>query len=327
MKPTDSCSLLQRGLTLIELVVAMAVAGILMTAAYGIFLVQQKTYAVQDQMTQTQQNARVAMNVLARDLRMAGHGVPLLPITIGGEDHRNIVSVGVGGSDLTLLGCFGAPEGYLSKSAGIGAVQIDLRNTDEADKFDEGSRKYIFIGEYDKAVVVGKEGKTLTLAEGLKKRYPTTRLTERVDAGKTRIQVADTSDIYTGDILTLGDEVLYVTGIAENVIDFDTDPTTPLADPIQNKYEKDTIVNPIPVFRVQAVRYFRDADERMRREDLSGGGGQALAENIWALKVTPEVPPDNPTYQIVLTARSDVPDKAGNYRTRTYNFSVARRNF
>ena len=38
----------QRGLTLTELVVAMAVAGILLAAGYGIFLTQQKTYAVQD---------------------------------------------------------------------------------------------------------------------------------------------------------------------------------------------------------------------------------------------------------------------------------------
>jgi type IV pilus assembly protein PilW len=67
---------LQRGLTLTELAIAMAVAGIFLAAAYGIFLTQQKTYAVQDQVAEVQQHARVTMNMLARDLRMAGHGIP-----------------------------------------------------------------------------------------------------------------------------------------------------------------------------------------------------------------------------------------------------------
>ncbi len=326
MKPNVSFLTPQRGLTLIELVVAMAVAGILMAAGYGIFLLQQKSYAVQDKVSETQQNARVAMNILARDLRMAGHGVPLLPINIGGQDHLNMVTVDADGGGLTLLGCFGAPEGYLSQSAGIGMTQIDLLDVDQAGKFDAGDRRYIFIGGYDKAAINTVAGRTLTLQAGLKKRYPTTRLTADADPGVTTIQVEDTSGIYTGDILTLGDEMLYVTAKTATTIDFDTDPTTPFADPLQNQHRDETIVNPIPVFRVEAVRYFRDDDQTLRREDLSGGGGQPLAENIQSLGVTPQTP-DSPTYQIVVTAETDVPDDAGNYRTRTYDFSVTCRNF
>ena len=82
----------QRGLTLTELAVAMAVAGILLAAGYGIFVAQQKTYAVQDQVVQIQQNARVAMNLVARDLRMAGHGRPDGPVAKRARTARNFGS-------------------------------------------------------------------------------------------------------------------------------------------------------------------------------------------------------------------------------------------
>jgi prepilin-type N-terminal cleavage/methylation domain-containing protein len=326
MTAIESRRPLQRGLTLIELLLAMTVAGILMAAAFGIFLVQQKTYAVQDQVADIQQNARVAMNLLARDLRMAGHGRPGSTVTIGGTNHSNAVAVDADGGGMTLLGCFGAPEGYLSKSAGIGATDIYLVDSNQATKFNNGERGYVFIGGYDKGVIDKVQGTQLTLKQGLRKRYPTTFLTAAVSPGATRITVDGTTDIQTGDILSLGDELLYVTGTTPNTIDFDTDPTTPFNDPLKNDYRTNTLVNPIPVYRAQALRYDLEADGMITREDLAGGGKQPLAENIQTLTISPQVA-DNPTYQIVLTARTDVPDDSGRRLSRTYRFTVACRNF
>lgn len=63
----------KKGVTLIELLVALAIFGIVIGAIYRLFIVQTKAYTVQDQAVEVQQNVRSAMEVLLRDLRMAGY--------------------------------------------------------------------------------------------------------------------------------------------------------------------------------------------------------------------------------------------------------------
>ena len=123
----------QKGLTLTELAVAMTVAGILLAAGYGIFLTQQKTYAIQDQVVDIQQNARVAINFITRDLRMAGHGRPDSSVIIKGETHQDAVTVDADNAGMTLLGCFGAPEAYLLKTALPGDTQIEIQRANWSD--------------------------------------------------------------------------------------------------------------------------------------------------------------------------------------------------
>ena len=66
------------GLTLIELLVALAVSAILTAGVYHTFISQQKTYTVQDQVVDTQQNVRVALDRMIREIRMAGYRKDLL---------------------------------------------------------------------------------------------------------------------------------------------------------------------------------------------------------------------------------------------------------
>ena len=63
----------KEGVTLIELLVALAIFGIVIGAIYRLFIVQTKAYTVQDQAVEVQQNVRSAMEVLLRDLRMTGY--------------------------------------------------------------------------------------------------------------------------------------------------------------------------------------------------------------------------------------------------------------
>lgn len=62
----------KRGITLIELLVALVISAIAMAAIYKIFISQTKVYYVQDQVVEVQQNVRTAMEILLRDLRMTG---------------------------------------------------------------------------------------------------------------------------------------------------------------------------------------------------------------------------------------------------------------
>jgi type IV pilus assembly protein PilW len=62
----------KKGVTLIELLVALVIAAITLAGIYRVFITQTKTYAVQDQAVEVQQSVRSAMEILLRDLRMAG---------------------------------------------------------------------------------------------------------------------------------------------------------------------------------------------------------------------------------------------------------------
>ena len=61
----------EKGFTLVELLVAVFVAGIVMTAVYSAYSSQQKSYTVQEQMAEMQQNLRSAMFMMTREIRMA----------------------------------------------------------------------------------------------------------------------------------------------------------------------------------------------------------------------------------------------------------------
>ena len=61
-----------RGVTLIELMMALVISAILVGGTYSIFITQQRTYVLQDQVVGAQQDARAALIIIARDVRMAG---------------------------------------------------------------------------------------------------------------------------------------------------------------------------------------------------------------------------------------------------------------
>jgi prepilin-type N-terminal cleavage/methylation domain-containing protein len=63
------------GFTIIELMIALVISAVVTAAVYAIFITQQKTYAIQSGVTDMQQNARAALMLMVRDLRMAGAGV------------------------------------------------------------------------------------------------------------------------------------------------------------------------------------------------------------------------------------------------------------
>lgn len=63
----------RNGVSLIELLVALVICGMVVAGSYRFFITQNKAYAIQDQVIEAQQNVRVAMEILLRDLRMAGY--------------------------------------------------------------------------------------------------------------------------------------------------------------------------------------------------------------------------------------------------------------
>jgi len=63
----------KNGVSLIELLVALVICGVVVAGAYRFFITQTRAYSVQDQVIEAQQSVRLAMEILLSDLRMAGY--------------------------------------------------------------------------------------------------------------------------------------------------------------------------------------------------------------------------------------------------------------
>ncbi len=63
----------KNGFTLVELLIAMTIGLIILTALSSTFLMQRKIYDVQEQIVEMVQTARAAMDMMTREIRMAGY--------------------------------------------------------------------------------------------------------------------------------------------------------------------------------------------------------------------------------------------------------------
>jgi type IV pilus assembly protein PilW len=63
----------EQGFTLVEVLIAMAIGGLLLGAVISTFMMQSKSYDVQEQMTEVVQTTRAAMDMISREVRMAGY--------------------------------------------------------------------------------------------------------------------------------------------------------------------------------------------------------------------------------------------------------------
>jgi prepilin-type N-terminal cleavage/methylation domain-containing protein len=91
----------KKGITLLELLVALVICGLVVGGIYRLFVVQSRAYTVQDQVAEVQQNIRSTMEILLRDLRMTGYDSDSLsskvtvanPIIIGDGSKLNPIIV------------------------------------------------------------------------------------------------------------------------------------------------------------------------------------------------------------------------------------------
>jgi type IV pilus assembly protein PilW len=63
----------QRGFTLIELMIAMLIGVFLMAGVIQIFLSAKQAYRLQENLSRLQENGRFAMDIMTKDIRMAGY--------------------------------------------------------------------------------------------------------------------------------------------------------------------------------------------------------------------------------------------------------------
>jgi type IV pilus assembly protein PilW len=168
----------RKGITLIELLVALVVSGVLVGGVYRTFVSQQHTYTVQDQVVDMQQNVRLAINRMTREIRMAGFGTTDGTVfggggmTVGSDTFNNVVNPGGGGTSVTVVGAYQLKT-TLTAIATTGDNSIFVN---DASSFDTGARKYISIN--------GLESHRIVVIVGNEIRFPSNPLTNGHLAGE-----------------------------------------------------------------------------------------------------------------------------------------------
>ena len=89
-----------RGFTLVELLIVIATFSVVMAAVYSLYQTQQRSAYSQDEVADVQQNLRIAMDTIARDVRMAGSLIPSANTPI--SNVGNLVVNGVTTDTLTI---------------------------------------------------------------------------------------------------------------------------------------------------------------------------------------------------------------------------------
>lgn len=170
----------RKGITLIELLIAMVIVGALVGAIYRTFLSQQHTYVVQEQVVDMQQNVRMGISQMVRDIRMAGFG-RVDSKTYGASGmhgvYKNIVTPG-GAGTITVVAAYQEMTTLAADApSGTNTIQV----VDASGFTTSGPREYISVNGTESHRVKTIEGNQITfLDDGL----DTGKLIETHSAGE-----------------------------------------------------------------------------------------------------------------------------------------------
>lgn len=158
-----------RGVTLVELMIALMMSSILIAALYRTFIGQQKTYTVQEQVADMQQNVRVSIHRMMSEIRMAGFGNVNNALGLSGGVNGFTQVITPNNNTLTIVGGFkqikrdnGDP--ILINSVGKDPTGKNTLTLNYAtDNFDGAKHHFISIGGLESNTVASRSGSVLTL--------------------------------------------------------------------------------------------------------------------------------------------------------------------
>jgi type IV pilus assembly protein PilW len=154
-----------RGLTLIELLIALVLSSLLTAVLYRAFISQQNTYTAQDQVADVQQNVRIAMRQMTREIRMVGYGGDMLSIFGDINGFTDIITPASNAITIIL-----ADEvGVLKENTAKGAHQLKVTN---ARIFNADKKKYLCLNGLNNYLIQSVTGDTITLTAPLGEGHP-----------------------------------------------------------------------------------------------------------------------------------------------------------
>jgi len=121
-----------RGFTLVEMMIAVAIFGIVMTGVYQTYDSQQKTYIKKDQVIDMQQNHRTAIYFLGQELRMAGYD-PTGDANMGSSTATTITSPGFTKAGIHEFEITMDQDGDMTIAGTNETIRYALSNDDDGD--------------------------------------------------------------------------------------------------------------------------------------------------------------------------------------------------
>ncbi len=161
------------GFSLIELLIVLAVSSILALSLWSLASTQERTYGSQDSASETQQNLRVALQNLTRDIMSAGLGPK--SSTISGQDASAWYNAAnawnpfsITATSVDIIGCGQAPANLSVQAVG-GTNTLTLTAGGGAGF---AASQNISIAGVENAVVQSVAGDVLTLSANISLTHP-----------------------------------------------------------------------------------------------------------------------------------------------------------
>ncbi len=282
------------GFSIVELLIALAISGVVISSAYGVFNSYQKVYTVQDQTMEMQQNLRACIELISRETGYAGLNVKLT------EDGR-------------LDSGFAAkiPEAFKPTYP----MAVTLTSADFPLKITQGDLQSPDIITIVAAICDGTNPSTVDNDGG-------------VSAGDTLVNVKTPGHkIEAGDIIYIGRPGIYeyagVTETSGRELTIDTDPDSSGNQGLQHDYPEGTEIGEISV--VSYAVYTNTSPWVLKRK-VNRGNFQPVGEDIVDLQVTQ----NGKRTVITLDAQTEKSDPGysanGGYRRACCSVVVAPRN-
>ena len=124
----------RRGMTLVELLLVMAILSIVMLAVMSLYIPAHQSTVAQTQVSDVQDNLRLALKVMTRDILHAGFLVPVDPVTSNDASGFTIRTRIVGNDFARVTGTANL----------TGKIRITVADPDMVDNFQVGSRVRLF---------------------------------------------------------------------------------------------------------------------------------------------------------------------------------------
>jgi Tfp pilus assembly protein PilV len=125
-----------RGTSLLEVLVALLLTGVVTAAIFQTYLTQHQNYLVQDDISEIQQSARATLDQMSRQIRMAGFSLPqgVAPFTPGNSSS--------GPDTISVTYRTGTCEAALS--ADMASTVADMPSNDDLTCYTDGQWAYIY---------------------------------------------------------------------------------------------------------------------------------------------------------------------------------------
>ncbi len=200
-----------KGITLIELLVVLVISSVMIAAFYRTFINLQSTYSTQDQIVDMQQNLRIAIDRMTREIRMVGYGGNLID-TFGNVNSFTGIITAVNSTTDTITVITAKKVANLSLNAAAGANQLQLT---VSDAFDTNKKKYLCLNGQNNYLAQGVNGNLITLSSALLEDHLVNESVFLVKAITYKIPSGSTDLVIDENIDSSGGQV-----IAENITDF-----------------------------------------------------------------------------------------------------------